>query len=72
MSAINTNPANIELRYLRLTIQTNVPTFLGYCNKISSDKLFLFKEIERLKDKRLKTLIVAFLVQSDNNTTTKK
>jgi len=63
--AISKDSTNIELRYLRFTIQTKAPSFLGYHNNISSDKLFLLKEINKLKDMQLNKLIVRFLAQSD-------
>ena len=31
---IKADNENIEIRYLRFTIQTNVPAFLGYSNSI--------------------------------------
>jgi len=63
--AINTYPTNVELRFLRFTIQKNVPAFLGYNNNITSDKIFLLNEIKRLKDLQLKNTIVEFMAQSN-------
>lgn len=36
--AIALEPSNIELRYLRFTVQTNAPSFLNYRDSISDDK----------------------------------
>src|SRR6476661_6833414 len=36
--AIKSDPANIELRFLRFSVQTNAPPFLGYSNSIGADK----------------------------------
>ncbi len=35
--AIQADPSNAELRYLRLLIQTNCPSFLGYSENIETD-----------------------------------
>src|SRR5687768_14330751 len=39
-AAIKKDPGNVEARYLRFTIQSNVPDFLGYNNEIQADKTF--------------------------------
>ncbi|MFZ1704044.1 MAG: hypothetical protein WAT79_06835 [Saprospiraceae bacterium] len=59
--AINSAPKNSELRYLRLTIQTNVPKFLGYSSQIKEDKNFLEKNVEVIKDVELQTMIRSYL-----------
>ena len=61
-SAISEDRRNIELRYLRLTIQTNVPDFLGYSGDIDQDKIFLKKEIDQLADKELKQIINNYFI----------
>ncbi len=70
--ALNSDSTNIELRYLRLTIQTNVPAFLGYNNNINSDKKYLLDSLMALGDIQLKNSIIEFLTNSDNTTTTEK
>jgi hypothetical protein len=64
-SAIASDTANVELRYLRLTIQSNIPKFLGYNSMIDADKIFLSREVERLSDNELKTKIEKYLVQTN-------
>ena len=39
--AIKEKPNNIELLFLRMTIQINLPSFLGYNDNIDSDKKFI-------------------------------
>jgi hypothetical protein len=51
--AIVKDPNNIELRFLRLTVQLNVPPFLGYSNNINEDKLAIFNGLKILSDKDL-------------------
>lgn len=39
--AVKQDPANVEIRFIRLSIQKNCPGFLGYNDNIKEDKLFL-------------------------------
>ncbi|NIR53191.1 hypothetical protein GWO43_31505 [candidate division KSB1 bacterium] len=43
--AIRLDPDNLELRYLRFTVQTSAPEFLGYQRNIASDKEFILDSI---------------------------
>jgi hypothetical protein len=60
-AAINNDPNHIELRYLRLTIQTNIPSFMGYDQAIKSDKSFIINQLAQLKDQDLRNRIVKYL-----------
>ena len=60
-SAANAQPNNIEIRYLRHTVQVNAPAFLGYRNNIYEDRLFLVENINDLTDSDLKQKILIFL-----------
>ncbi len=40
--AIKADPKETELRFLRLTLQLNLPGFLGYRDNIAADKEFIF------------------------------
>jgi len=51
--AIMKDPRNIELRFLRLTVQLNVPPFLGYSSNINEDKIAIFNGLKNLNDKDL-------------------
>jgi hypothetical protein len=44
--SITISPESIELRFLRLTIQTNLPTFLGYSDDIEKDKAFVLSHLK--------------------------
>ena len=59
--AIKMDVANSELRYIRLTIQTNIPGFLGYSKSIEQDKMLLISQLEKLKDRDLRHRIVNYL-----------
>ncbi|MBA2499372.1 MAG: hypothetical protein H0V30_06560 [Chitinophagaceae bacterium] len=61
--AISADGKNVELRFIRLTIQTNIPSFLGYKNHIGSDKTFLLQTLPHLKDYHLRNMIVSYFKQ---------
>ncbi|MEJ5995981.1 hypothetical protein WG904_16255 [Pedobacter sp. Du54] len=60
-NAIRKDGSNVELRYIRLTIQTNIPGFLGYSNAIEADKKLLINKLEGIKDRDLKNRIENYL-----------
>ena len=70
--SIEADKENVELRFLRFSIQNNIPSFLFYKGSINSDKTFLMKRIYALKDVQLKQMIVAFLKDSDSLTAQEK
>lgn len=59
--ALKASPDQAELRYIRLTIQTNLPRFLGYADDIDKDKDFLISKLGELADFDLRKRIVAYL-----------
>lgn len=59
--AIKAESNNVELRFLRYTIQTNVPSFLGYNSHLEKDKLFLKQTVGGVKDIQLKKIITSYL-----------
>ncbi len=44
--AINMQPGNIELRFLRFAIQSNVPSFLGYNKNLPEDKISIINNAD--------------------------
>ena len=60
-NAIKADKNNLELRYLRLTIQKNAPFFLGYSSDVDTDTQFLTKNLETIKDQELKNIIKTYL-----------
>jgi hypothetical protein len=63
-NAIAKDENNIELIYLRFSIQSHSPQFLNYSNNISNDKIFLLKSISSIKDKDLQLRIINYLKSS--------
>jgi hypothetical protein len=55
--AVATDTSNVELRYLRFTIQTNSPTFLGYNGMLAADRSFLLRKLPQVKDASLSMMI---------------
>ena len=60
-TVIAVNDKVVELRFLRYSIQTNAPTFLGYNNNIAEDKMFLKNAVSFLNDVVLRDKIDAYL-----------
>ena len=55
--AFKREPGNLEIRFIRFSIQTNIPQFLGYHDDIEEDKKSLIKNISMVADTTLKTNI---------------
>lgn len=58
--AIKKDPNNIELRYIRFSVQQSVPAMLGYDHK-AADRQFLEKNLPLEKDPELKKIIQLYL-----------
>ncbi len=70
--AIYTEGQNIELHFLRFTIQTNVPAFLGYHHNIQTDKNLLLLKSSSITDLPLKNIIGKYLEGSKEVTQVEK
>lgn len=64
--AIKDAPDDVELRFLRYTIQTNTPSFLGYSSELKTDKAFLIWRVDDITDKDLQQRVVSFLLANGN------
>jgi len=62
-SAIASDTNNVELIYLRLTIQMNAPNFLGYKSDIDSDRDYLENNINAVKDEELRIAVKKYLLK---------
>ena len=60
-TVIAANSDVVELRFLRYSIQTNAPSFLGYNKHIAEDKMFLKKAVPLLDDAAFKARIDDYL-----------
>ncbi len=66
--SIAADSSNIELRFIRFTIQTNCPKVLRYNKEIASDKSFILKNYSSLLNVAIKKMIVSFFNQSNSVT----
>ncbi len=59
--AISKKPENVEIRYIRFSVQKNSPSFLGYNNNLKEDKDFLVKNKKNINSdflqKNIETLL---------------
>ena len=60
--AVRKDGKNPEIRFLRYSIQTNLPSFLDYKDDIESDRKFLVNNLNKIQDKSLKSNIVQYLL----------
>ncbi|MFM1875136.1 MAG: hypothetical protein RL266_873 [Bacteroidota bacterium] len=65
--AISKDPENLELRFLRLTIQTHIPSFLGYSDNKEADKAFVLNHLEEAKSETFKTKVRKFIAHAEQN-----
>ena len=57
--SIKNDPKNLEIRFLRYSIQKNIPKILLYSQHISTDEKFIFDKIALSKDKELNDYITS-------------
>ncbi|MBK9211588.1 MAG: hypothetical protein IPO14_01135 [Saprospiraceae bacterium] len=59
--AIKSEPENVELRFIRLSIQKNCPSFLGYNSHIDADKLFIKNNLNKVSSAALKQMCLKII-----------
>ena len=63
--AIETDADNVEARFLRYTVQTNIPGILNY-NNLDEDKKFMLERLtlpQRPVDAELKSIIAGYMLE---------
>jgi len=70
--AVVRDAENIEIRFMRFCVQTNVPSILGYNHNIDSDKKIIISTWANIIDLDLKQKIKQFMLQSTNCSTIEK
>ncbi len=63
-TAIKSEPDNIELRMIRLSIQSNAPRIVGYYKNIQEDKEYILKNVADSSPNDLKIYIEGFIQHS--------
>ncbi|NML69514.1 hypothetical protein HHL23_06865 [Chryseobacterium sp. RP-3-3] len=66
-SIIKSNPNNIELRLIRLSVQENIPKIVGYRGSMKDDKAFLINNYGK-QNATLKSYLKKFAMQSKSFT----
>ncbi|MFS4454843.1 hypothetical protein [Maribacter sp. 2304DJ31-5] len=70
--AITKEPSNIEIRFLRLSVQENAPKIVGYKGNLKEDKFFIHNNYEKTKNSAVKSLITDYVASSTLFTTAEK
>lgn len=60
--AIKNEPNNVELRFIRLSVQRNAPSFLGYKSSINEDTEFIKKNTNQISSDILHENIETLLI----------
>jgi hypothetical protein len=67
-TAVNREPDNIEIRFMRFSIEHNVPGFLGYTKHLVADREEMIKQLDRkhytTADHEVVVTIIKFLLES--------
>lgn len=63
-AAIEAEPNNIELRMIRLSVQSSAPKITRYYKNIEDDKNFLTNNVEKISSPKLKEFIKGFMSTS--------
>lgn len=70
-SAVNSNPKNVELRVIRLSVQENLPKIIGYNRKMKEDKMMILNNYAG-QNSEMKQYIKHFSVVSKSMTPAEK
>jgi len=72
--ALKKAPNDIEIRFMRLTVQYEIPEYLGYSEDMGSDKAFVIKNIAKFRAQtippKVREQIVGFVFSSQLFTAT--
>ena len=70
-AVIKSNPNNVELRLIRMSVQENIPKIVGYSKNLKEDKTYILSNYSK-QNTALKTYIRKFAMQSKTMTATEK
>lgn len=59
--AVTNEKDNIEIRFVRLSVQKNCPKFLGYSASIAEDELYIKQHISDIQSESLKRMVLNVL-----------
>ena len=70
-TVIKSNPNNVEMRLIRMSIQENIQKIVGYSKNLKEDKAYILSNYTR-QNSVLKVYIKKFAMQSRTMTATEK
>ena len=70
--AVASEEDNIEIRFVRLSVQQNSPKFLNYNKEIEEDKKFILNYFNQISSPKLKAYIKDYILHSNNFTEEEK
>lgn len=59
--AVKSNPDNVEIRFIRFSVQKNCPSFLGYNKNMAADKKFLKENQHAITSEQLKKMVKSLI-----------
>ncbi len=62
--AIDKKPLDMEVRFVRLSIQQNSPKFLGYNKEIEGDKNYILTNYNTIRSKKFKKYLGSYIFES--------
>jgi len=71
-TALKLEPKNMEIRFIRLTIQQNSPKLLKYKKNIGEDKGFILSNYGKIKSNKLRIYIKDYILNSNHFTESEK
>ncbi len=76
VKAINAEPDNLELRFLRFSVEYKTPKFLGYSKNLATDRqqllTLLAKQQYAAEDKDFIAVVINFMLQTNGHTEAEK
>jgi hypothetical protein len=71
-SAITKDDKNVELKFIRYTIQSNCPPALKYTKNKATDKTYIIENLASVKNNSIRTSIKDYLLQSKDTSPEEK
>lgn len=62
---IQSEHENLEIIFLRYSVQVHAPSFLGYSSKIKDDKAFLKNNLSKINNQNLRQAIISVLSKQE-------
>ncbi len=63
--AITSEPENVEIRCIRLSVQENVPKITGYTKNIDEDKQFILDNFKSISNTNSKDFVKGYISKSE-------